>query len=119
MISVVTPITPLPDEDLDRIFRALADRTRRSIVDRLRSGPATVTALASPFDMTLPAIAKHLRVLEAAGLLSKTKRGREHLCTLTPEALADADRWLETYRAFWTDSLENLADEFERPGKEA
>jgi DNA-binding transcriptional ArsR family regulator len=116
MAAVVTSHSGISEDDLDRIFKALADRTRRSIVERLRQGPATIMALAGPFDMTLPAISKHLRVLETAGLIRRTKRGREHVCRLAPEAMADADRWLETYRVFWTDGLNKLAAELEDDG---
>ena len=115
MDHLVTSQNGHSDDTLDRIFQALSDRTRRSIIRKLRDGPAPIMSLAAPHDMTLPAIGKHVRVLEAAGLVARVKKGREHVCSLTPDALADADRWLETYRVFWTESLDRLAAVF---GKE-
>jgi len=110
----VTPDRDVSDETLDRVFHALSDSTRRALVARLRDGPATVTELAEPFPVTLPAIGKHLRVLEAAGLMHREIRGRQHICSLTPEALADAGDWLQAYRMFWEENLASLAAEVER-----
>jgi DNA-binding transcriptional ArsR family regulator len=104
---------------LDRIFHALSDRTRRAMLTRLARGPAMVTELAAPFAMSLPSVSKHLKVLESARLVARTIDGRVHRCSLAPAPLRAADRWLEHYRAFWTDKLEALADYAEsgRDGK--
>jgi DNA-binding transcriptional ArsR family regulator len=90
------------------VFRAIADPTRRRILDRLRAGPAPVNALASEFDQTRPAISKHLRVLREARLVSEERSGRERLYELRPEALQPVVGWIEGYRAFWQTSLHNL-----------
>ena len=95
---------------LDAVFGALADPTRRAILARLANGDATVGELAAPFDISLPAISKHLGVLEEAGLLTRTREGRARRCHLEPAALAQANGWLEQYRAFWDDALDRLAD---------
>lgn len=91
------------------MFHALANRTRRALVSRLAAGPAMVTALAEPFDMSLPSVSKHLRVLERAGLVARTVEGRAHWCALTADPLADAEAWLERYRGFWEGNLDALA----------
>ena len=96
-----------PDR-LDETFSALADPTRRAILARLASGQATVTELAEPFAMSQPAISKHLKVLERAGLISRGRDAQRRPCRLEAGRLAEADRWLETYRAFWTESFERL-----------
>src|SRR5688572_8231404 len=98
-----------PDETLDRVFHALGDRTRRALLARLAAGPATVTELAAPFDMSLPAVSKHIRVLEAAGLVERTIEGRVHRCALDAAPLRDAVEWLAAYRTFWTGTLDALA----------
>jgi DNA-binding transcriptional ArsR family regulator len=97
------------DERLDRIFHALANPTRRAMLRRLASGPAKVTELAAPFDMSLPSASKNLKVLEAAGLISREVTGRVHTCMLDPETLREADAWMNFYRAFWSGTLESLA----------
>jgi DNA-binding transcriptional ArsR family regulator len=99
------------------LFGALSDRTRRAILARLARAPATVTELAAPFDMTLPAVSKHLKVLEAAGLVARAIDGRIHRLSLEAHPLQDADRWLEHYRDFWTDTLDRLARHVEREGR--
>ena len=97
-----------PPEQLDRLFHALSDRTRRSILARLARGPAMVTELAEPFAMSLPAVSKHLRVLEGARLVSREIDGRVHRCSLAPGPLRDVERWVEYYRSFWEDTLDAL-----------
>lgn len=97
--------------DIDTVFFALANSTRRSILQQLRQGSATVTQLAEQFTISLPAISKHLRVLERAGLLTQVKEGRIRHCHLVVGPLAEASEWLEQYRLFWEDSLDSL-DEF-------
>jgi DNA-binding transcriptional ArsR family regulator len=93
---------------LDLVFKALADPTRRAVLARLGDGPASVGALAEPFDMALPSFMQHLRVLERAGLVSSTKIGRVRTCTLRPEALGGAERWLADQRAMWSGRLDRL-----------
>lgn len=95
-------------ERLDRVFSALADQTRRAILHRLSTGDALVTELAAPFDMSLAAVSKHVRVLERAGLVRRTIHGREHRCALSPRPLRDAAEWVEPYRAFWETRLDAL-----------
>jgi DNA-binding transcriptional ArsR family regulator len=90
------------------VFRAIADPTRRAILDRLRAGPTAVNALAGDFRQTRPAISKHLRVLRQARLVSEMKTGRERLYALEPKPLQQVAGWIEGYRAFWLSSLENL-----------
>lgn len=97
------------DDALDRVFRALGDRTRRSILKRLASGPAKITELAEPFDMSLPAVSKHVRVLERAGLIERTIDGRVHECALSAEPMRDVAEWVARYRAFWEGTLDSLA----------
>ena len=94
--------------DLDRAFAALADPTRRAIVARLSRGEAGVLELAAPFAMSQPAVSKHLKVLEAAGLVSRRRDARRNLCRLEPEPLGRLSAWLGTYREFWEGSLGRL-----------
>lgn len=103
------------DDRLDLIFHALADRTRRALLARLAAGPAAITVLGEPFDMSRPAVSKHLRVLEEAGLIARTIEGRTHLCAIDGRQLHDVERWLAGYRAFWSDNLRSLARIVEKP----
>jgi DNA-binding transcriptional ArsR family regulator len=96
-------------ERLDRVFSALADRTRRAMLDRLAAGPARVTELAAPFAMSLPAVSRHLKLLEEARLVERRVDGRVHHCSLSGEALQDVEGWLQQYRSFWQGSLKSLA----------
>lgn len=96
------------NDGLSAVFGALADPTRRSILERLAAGEASVRELADPFSMSQPAISKHLKVLEAAGLVSRHRRGTANLSRLEPEALQTADAWLERYRAVWEERFERL-----------
>ncbi len=98
----------MPQRDLDHTFAALADPTRRAILARLASGEASVSELAKPFDISLPAISKHLKVLERAGLISRGRDAQFRPCRLEPRALKAASDWLETYRMFWEQSLDHL-----------
>lgn len=93
---------------LDATFAALADPTRRAILARLRSGDATVTELAAPFDMSQPAISKHLKVLERAGLISRGRDAQRRPCRLEARPLKDATDWLENYRRYWEESYQRL-----------
>ncbi len=102
---------------LDATFAALADPTRRAILARLASGEASVTELAEPFAMTQPAISKHLKVLERAGLISRGRDAQRRPCRLEAKRLAEANRWLENYRQFWEGSfarLDALLDDLKR-----
>jgi DNA-binding transcriptional ArsR family regulator len=90
------------------VFRAIADPTRRAILDRLRAGPSPVNALAADFRQSRPAISKHLRVLRQARLVSERKAGRERRYALAPQPLQQVAGWIEGYRAFWLSSLDNL-----------
>ena len=93
---------------LDSIFSALADPTRRSILERLAQGEASVMELAEPHDMSLPAVSKHLRVLEEADLVVREREGRLHLMSLNSKPMKDAAAWLERYRAFWEGKFDAL-----------
>jgi len=93
---------------LDTTFMALADPTRRAIVARLARGDATVNELAAPFEMSLPAISKHLKVLEHSGLISRTRNAQFRPCHLEPEALDAALGWIETNRRIWTERFDKL-----------
>jgi DNA-binding transcriptional ArsR family regulator len=97
-------------DQLSVIFGALADPTRRAILERLAAGEATVGELGAPFKMSQPAISKHLKVLETAGLVSRRKQGTANLSRLEPEALHEADDWLERYRAIWEERFDRLDD---------
>jgi DNA-binding transcriptional ArsR family regulator len=104
---------------LDSTFAALSDATRRGILARLaRQGEASVSELAAPYNMSLPAISKHLRVLEHAGLVARQKDGRVHRCRLRAEPMKDAAAWIEHYRQFWETQLESLARYLEDPANE-
>jgi len=105
------------DEDrLDLVLRAIADRTRRALLARLVQGPARVTDLAAPFDMSLVAVSKHLKVLERARLIERDIEGRVHRCSFQAEPLREVERWLDHYRVFWTDTLDALARHVEDDG---
>jgi DNA-binding transcriptional ArsR family regulator len=101
------------DARLDEVFSALGDTTRRRILARLARGPASITELAEPFSMTLPAVSKHLRVLESAGLMRRQRDGRYHRCHLETQPLESAIAFLAKYRPFWEDTLDALADHVE------
>jgi len=94
---------------LDDVFGALADPTRRAIVERLRRGEARVSEVAAPLPVSAPAVSRHLRVLEGAGLVERRVEGRVHHLRLVPEALAPAADWIEKHRHFWDASLDALA----------
>lgn len=105
-------------DQLSVIFGALADPTRRAILERLATGEATVGELRAPFSMSQPAISKHLKVLEQAGLVSRRRQGTANLSRLEPEALREADDWLERYRAIWEerfDRLDEVLAELQQP----
>jgi DNA-binding transcriptional ArsR family regulator len=108
-------------DHLSAIFGALADPTRRAIVARLAEGEATVTELAAPFDMSLPAISKHLKVLQRAGLIEQGRQAQWRPCRLKPEPLRDVAGWLERYQEFLGESYDRLGEylrELQDTGKE-
>lgn len=107
---------------LDLVFHALADPSRRLMVERLSYGPASVSELAKPFAMSLPAVVQHLQVLEASGLVRSQKVGRVRTCQIVPEALSAAERWINDRRRLWEGRLDRLgallADSPEETGKD-
>jgi DNA-binding transcriptional ArsR family regulator len=96
--------------NLDATFAALADPTRRAILARLALGETSVTDLAKPFDMSMPAVSKHLKVLENAGLITRSREAQWRPCKIEPRALKQVDDWLERYRSFFEGSLDRLDD---------
>src|SRR4249920_2762205 len=98
----------MSSDSLSTTFAALADPTRRAILARLTSGDASVTKLAAPFEMSLPAISKHLKVLERAGLIARGREAQWRPCRLEAGPLRDVADWLEHYRRFWEESLDRL-----------
>lgn len=108
-------------DPLSELFAALADPTRRAMVERLSLGDLSVKELAQPFDMTLPAISKHLKILEKVGLITKYKNAQRRECHLEADRLKEANEWLQEYRQFWEASFENLEsylDDVQRNNKE-
>lgn len=97
------------EERLSRVFAALADPTRRAILARLAHGQATVAELAAPFAITLPAVSKHLSVLERADLIERGRRGPGRPCRLRPERLREAEGWMRERRAFWETGFDRMA----------
>ena len=95
-------------QTLDAVFTALGDPTRRAILQRLRKSPATVTEVAAPFDVSLNAVSKHVKVLERAGLVARRRDGREHYLSLKPAPLGKAARWLIDYQEFWETRLDRM-----------
>ena len=107
-MSPVAELSARTDEHLDAVFGALADPTRRAILTRLTQGEASVAELAKPFTVSQPAISRHLRVLERAGLISRSRRATARLSHLEAEPLKEATVWLAGYREFWEESYERL-----------
>ncbi|WP_447743495.1 ArsR/SmtB family transcription factor [Variovorax boronicumulans] len=104
----------IEDERLDAVFHALADSTRRTMLQLLAQGECSVGELGAPFRMSFAGASKHVKTLERAGLVSRTVQGRAHVCRLEPAALATADAWLRTYEVFWNHRLDALADALRR-----
>ncbi len=100
---------PNQPEPLTEVFRALADPTRRAVLDRLSSGPASVSELAGPFDMALPSFVQHIKVLEESGLVRSEKVGRVRTCQMVTEALSSAEQWIAERRTLWEGRLDALA----------
>jgi len=111
-------VTSDDSHQLDLIFGALAGATRRRILARLADGETTVGELAAPFEISRPAISKHLRVLERAGLIHRTRDGRVRRCELEAAPMREASEWVERYREFWEDRLDSLAAYLEKHGPE-
>ena len=105
------------DDNLDATFSALSDPTRRAILAQLANGEAQVTELAEPFGISLPAVSKHLKVLEKAQLITRHKDGRIHRFTVNPTPIDTAKSWIETYQHFWEQQLDSLADYLEKTTK--
>jgi DNA-binding transcriptional ArsR family regulator len=105
-------------DGLSTTFAALADPTRRAILNRLRSGEATVLELAEPFDMSLPAISKHLKVLERAGLISRSRDAQRRPCRIEAGPLQEATEWMERYRRLWDERLDRLGEYVQQLKKE-
>lgn len=103
-----TAKVPSKDVELDLVFHALSDTTRRSIVARLAEANGTVSALAEPFDMSLNAVSKHLKVLESAKLIDREIVGRTSVCSLKADILQDAMSWIDQYTSFWGETLDGL-----------
>src|SRR2546430_9769727 len=101
-------------DPLSSIFAALADPTRRAILARLATGEASVTELAEPFPMSMPAISKHLKVLERAGLIAKSREAQWRLCRLEAAPLREVATWIEPYRRFWDEGVSRLDDHLHR-----
>ncbi|MGD0628538.1 MAG: metalloregulator ArsR/SmtB family transcription factor [Terracidiphilus sp.] len=97
-----------PNLQLDAVFRALADPTRRAMLRTLAAGEHNIGELAAPFRMSFAAASKHVKVLEGAGLVRRRVQGRRHVCRIQPERLAAADAWLHFYRRLWTEQLDRL-----------
>jgi DNA-binding transcriptional ArsR family regulator len=106
------------EDRLDSVLHAVSDRTRRALLERLSTGPAMVTELAKPFKMTRVAVAKHLRVLEKARLVSRAIDGRVHRCSIHAAPLREVESWLVQYREFWTQKLDALARYAESDGND-
>jgi DNA-binding transcriptional ArsR family regulator len=104
---------------LDRVFQALADPSRRDIVERLSRGPATVSELARPLAMSLPAVVQHLHVLEASGLIASQKVGRVRTCRIEPTALDSAQSWITARKKTWESRLDRLGDFLAESGPDA
>jgi DNA-binding transcriptional ArsR family regulator len=106
------PLHHMPNQSppLDQVFRALADPTRRALVERLTEGPASVSELAEPFAMALPSLLQHLRVLENSGLVKSNKVGRVRTCRIEPTALTTAETWIAQQRVLWEGRLDRLDD---------
>ena len=99
------------EENLNEIFRALADPTRREIIHMMAQKERTVSELAEPFDMSLPAVSKHIKVLERANLVERSINGRTHICRLNTESLSQATKWLQVYEKFWSKRFDFLEKE--------
>jgi len=110
MPKYAAPPAPAGERRLDMVFHALADPSRRVMVERLTRGPASVSELAAPLSMSLPAVVQHLQVLEASGLVRSEKVGRVRTCRIAPKALTAAEQWISQRRSTWERRLDRLGD---------
>jgi DNA-binding transcriptional ArsR family regulator len=112
ILTIMNQLVKYPSvtDELDVIYSALGDSTRRGIVERLAHGELTVADIRQPLQMSAPAVSKHLRVLEHAGLVRRRRSGRHQVCVLRERPLFEAQRWIESQTAFWSSSLDSLAD---------
>jgi DNA-binding transcriptional ArsR family regulator len=101
---------PVPEPPVDVVFHALSDANRRAMIDRLLDGPASVSELARPLSISLPAVVQHLHVLEGSGVVRSQKVGRVRTCEIEPQALGAAERWISDRRALWEARLDRLGD---------
>lgn len=108
-----------PVASLDRVFDALADPTRRAMIERLSRGPASVSELAAPLPMSLPAVVQHLQVLEQSGLVKSQKTGRTRTCTIDTSALSQVEQWINERRAGWEKRFDQLGTFLDAADKEA
>ena len=108
IVTIFNQMVKYSDDPLSTTFAALADSTRRAILVRLADGGATVGEIAAPFEMSLPAVSKHLAVLAGAGLITRSKEGRIRRCGMRAEPLHAAHDWIGTYKIFWEDRLDSL-----------
>ncbi len=113
--SILNHMVKVSERRLDATFAALSDATRRGILTRLAQGEASVSELAAPYRMSLPAVSKHLRVLEGARLIVRRKNGRVHRCRLAAQPMQHASRWIAQYRRFWENQFDALAAYLEKP----
>jgi DNA-binding transcriptional ArsR family regulator len=104
--------------DIDALFAALADPTRRRIVERLSRKPLTIGEIAAEFPISQPAISKHVRVLEESGLLERTIEGRVHYCTISPQAMQEVWTWIDRQRRYWNGTLDRLEQLLAKPSDE-
>jgi DNA-binding transcriptional ArsR family regulator len=111
--------TPVQSAALDRTLMALADPTRRSILQRLSRGPARVTEVAQPFDISLNSVSKHIRILERARLVRRRRQGREHILSIDTRPLEHAGDWIQKHRALWTARLDTLEELLRAEDREA
>ena len=109
-LDIIVKQVPNQSAVLDLVFQALADPTRRDMVERLTRGPASVSELAKPFPMSLPAVVQHLQVLEASGLVRSEKSGRVRTCRIEPKVLRTAEHWITERRTSWERRLDRLGD---------
>jgi DNA-binding transcriptional ArsR family regulator len=116
-MTILNHMVKYSEAELDTTFAALSDVTRRGILARLVQGETSVSELAAPYKMSLPAVSKHLRVLEVAGLVTRHKDGRVHRCRLVAEPMKDAAEWIERYRQFWEHQFDALADYLEEESR--
>lgn len=106
--SIFNHMVKLPHSQLDAVFHALADPTRRAILTRLSQGERSIGELAAPLNMSFAGASKHIKALEQAGLVQRTVQGRNHICRLEPEPMVQAMQWLQSYEHFWTERLDAL-----------